>query len=177
MGKTKIYHPVKLIMGVSTADIGLWEKLRPQLEAVYSPIDLQLDWYKFDHTKYYTKEMGNNLLKCFVSFEEFINVEALPGIKHATNAIEKAYAVDGKRRINLDPGYINAPKLVLATTKDFSHRIYLQDGIFGDIHLKFRGKNFKPQEWTYPDYREPFVLKFFEKVRDVYMEQIGLESV
>ena len=172
MGEIKKYLPVKLIMGVTTGDTALWEDVRPVLVGKYSAIDHELDWYDFEHTDYYRSEMGGALKKRFVSFQKPVPAETLPDIKLATNALENRHAIDGKRCINLDPGYICTPKLVLATTKDFAHRIYLGKGVFGDIHLKFLAGRFQPQEWTYPDYREPFVLAFFEEVRGIYMESL-----
>ncbi len=176
MGTIKKYSPVKLIMGVTTCDAILWEEVRPVLVEKYSAIDHELDWYDFGHTDYYKIEMGDALKKRFVSFQNLIPAEMLPDIKLATNDLENLFAFDGKRRINLDPGYICTPKLVLATTKDFAHRIYLGKGIFGDIHLKYLAGRFQTQEWTYPDYREPFVLAFFEKVRGIYMESMNNEQ-
>ncbi len=173
MGRVKKYPPVKLIMGVTVRDAALWAQVQPQLEAQYSPVDLALDWYDFHHTRYYAEEMGEHLQKRFVSFRELIPAETLPNIKNATNRLETALAEGERRRINLDPGYLCLSKLVLATTKDYSHRVYLREGIFADIHLVYRGRQFQPQPWTYPDYREPFVRQFFEQVRAAYRVQLG----
>ena len=173
MGKIKPYLPVKLIMGVTVAAPIYWEQVQPTLVSHFSPIDMEMAWYPFTHTQYYRAEMGDNLLKKFVAFQQLIDAASLPDIKRLTNDIEQTFAEAQRRHINLDPGYICAPKLVLATTKDYSHRIYLRDGIFGDIHLKFLGKHFVPQEWTYPDYREPFVIEFFENVRTHYLTQLA----
>jgi hypothetical protein len=175
MGKIKPYPPVKLIAAVAISDIDLWAEFKEKLEALYSDIDIAMDWYDFHHTDYYLTEMGENLKKRMISFRELVLAEQLPDIKLATNQLEKEFAKGGKRRLNIDPGYICTPKLVLATTKDFSHRIYLKEGIFGDIHLKYQKGSFRPQEWTYPDYREPDVIRFFNQVREVYLEQMAGE--
>lgn len=172
MGKIKPYPPVKLIAAIATSNIDLWPACKEKLELLCSDIDMAMDWYNFLHTDYYLTEMGKNLKKRMISFRELILAEQLPDIKLATNQLEQEFAKGGKRGLNIDPGYICTPKLVLATTKDFSHRIYLKEGIFGDIHLKYQKGSFRPQEWTYPDYQEPDVIHFFNQVREVYLEQM-----
>lgn len=108
-----------------------------------------------------------------VSFQALQMPDYLSEIKLATNYIERDFMEAGKRRVNLDPGYLTAAKLVLATTKDYSHRLYLGRGIFGDLHLRFEAGTFRPQPWTYPDYQEPFVLEFFNRVRETYLQQLS----
>lgn len=173
MGKIKPYPPVKLIAAIATSDPDLWPECKQKLESLYSDIDIALEWYDFHHTDYYLTEMGKNLKKRMISFRELISAEQLPDIKLATNQLEREFVKGGKRRLNIDPGYICTPKLVLATTKDFSHRIYLNEGIFGDIHLKYQKGSFRAQEWTYPDYREPEVIHFLNRVREVYLLQMA----
>lgn len=173
MGKIKPYPPVKLVAAIAASDLDLWPECKQKLESLYSGIDIAMDWYDFHHTDYYLLKMGTNLKKRMISFRELVLAEKLPDIKLATNQLEAEFAKAGKRRLNIDPGYICTPKLVLATTKDFSHRIYLKGGIFGDIHLKYQKGSFRAQEWTYPDYREPEVIGFFNRVREVYLEQMA----
>ncbi len=173
MGQVKAYPPVKYICAVTIADIHLWEKVQVQLENLLSPIDLMMDWFPFHYTDYYTPEMGSGLQKRMVAFQQLRPAEDLPEIKLATNLIEETLSGSPQRRVNLDPGYVTAARLVLATTKDYSHRLYLGKGIFGDVHLRYRHKRFEPMEWTYPDYREPFVIQFFEEVRIKYLRQLG----
>lgn len=173
MGKIKSYQPVKLIAAVAIKDKALWEEIAAKLQGQYGPIDMALDWYDFTHTDYYQAEMGEGLFKRMISFETLIPAETLPDIKIATNDLEDDYAQNDKRIVNIDPGYITAPRLVLATTKDYSHRLFLGKGIFGDIHLQYLKGQFQPQYWTYPDYKEDSVLAFFTRVREVYMMQLG----
>ncbi len=173
MGAVNSYPPVKLITAITAANVNIWPNLKNKLEKTYSPIEDRLDWYEFTHTRYYEPEMGEGLRKCMISFQDLILAEQLPEIKLKTNQVEAEFAVDGKRFVNIDPGYICSSKLVLATTKDFSHRIFLGKGIFGDLHLRYYQRTFHPQEWTYPDYKEPFVLHFFEKVRKNYLSQLA----
>lgn len=176
MGSVKSYHPVKLIAAVTVQAEEQWPELQAALERLFAPLDMAMNWYDFHHTDYYTAEMGTSLKKRMISFQGLIDAERLPDIKLATNRLEESVADGGKRRVNIDPGYICAPRLVLATTKDYSHRVYLGKGIFADLHLLFLKGHFQPQPWTYPDYREPAVLGFFERVREQYMTELGLAA-
>lgn len=173
MGKIKAHLPVKLVCAVTVSDISLWDEVRRELQTLYGEIDHVMEWYDFHHTDYYQTEMGPNLKKRMISFADLISAESLAEIKLATIALEQKFLIEGSRQVNLDPGYLTASKLVLATTKDYSHRIYLGRGIFGDLHLCFQNHHFSPNSWTYPDYREPFTLKFFDDVREIYMQQLG----
>ncbi len=173
MGRVKPYPLVKFICAITIADLSLWEKVQGSLQSLLSPFDLQTDWFPFHYTEYYTKEMGASLKKRLVSFRTLLPAENLPTLKLATNEIEQELSFEGKRKVNLDPGYLTASRLVLATTKDYAHRIYLGQGILGDIHLRFRKGQFEPLEWTYPDYREPFVRQFLKDVREIYLKQLG----
>ncbi|MFQ5584730.1 MAG: DUF4416 family protein, partial [Calditrichia bacterium] len=173
MGKIKAHLPVKLVCAVTVSDVSLWEKVRSELQKIFGELDHLLNWYDFHHTDYYRAEMGSNLKKRMLSFAKLISAERLVEIKLTTNGLEKKFLEKSRRKVNLDPGYISASKLVLATTKDYSHRLYLGKGIFGDLHLSFRHHHFSPNSWTYPDYREPFVIQFFEHVQETYMRQLG----
>ncbi len=175
MGKIKPYPPVKLIAAVTVSQLSLWQDLKPLLESRFSPIDTALDWFDFTFTDYYREEMGADLKKRMISFQKLIPAEELPAIKIFSNQLEERFKQAGRRRVNIDPGYICQAKLILATTKDFIHRIYLGSGIFGDLHLRLRHGKYEPLEWTYPDYQQPQVLAYFTKVRDVYLEQLGLD--
>ncbi|RKY87620.1 phosphoribosylformylglycinamidine cyclo-ligase, partial [candidate division KSB1 bacterium] len=123
------------------------------------------------------KEMGKNLKKRFLSFTELIYPDEITSIKIKTNEIEKKFTEKGKRKVNIDPGYISESKLILATTKNYSHRIYLNNGIYGDLHLIFKNGRFNPQPWTYPDYKEKFNLSFFEKVREKYKDDLKNDNL
>jgi hypothetical protein len=113
--------------------------------------------------------MGTDLKKQFVVFEQPIDPAALADIKRQTNAWEAEYAALGRhpepRPLNLDPGYITAAKLVLASTKDHAHRIYLRDGIYAEVTLAYRDRRWQPHEWTYPDYRRDDYQQFFTDCR------------
>lgn len=165
-------QPVKPICGITfTEDVDLQEVLR-QIEEVLGPIDDQTPFFDFNFTTYYLEEMGSKLKKIFLSFQRLIHPGLLPEIKKKANEIEQSWALEGRRRVNLDPGYIAGAKLILASTKDFAHRIFLADGIYGDVQLKFRQDRFRTEKWTYPDYQTELALTFFRKVRKKYVREV-----
>ncbi len=126
--------------------------------------------FEFTETNYYAATMGADLKKQFLAFETLIDSSELAGIKRQTNDLEAEYAALGPhpepRPLNLDPGYITPAKLVLASTKDHAHRIYLRDGIFAEVTLAYRQRRWQPLEWTYPDYRRDDFQQFFTRCRE-----------
>jgi Domain of unknown function (DUF4416) len=149
---------------------------REQLEQTYGPLALHSEPFAFTHTGYYESTMGANLLKQLFAFQRLIAPDILPDIKRNTNALEQQLAAAGnypeERSLNLDPGYLVLGKFLLATTKDQSHRIYLRDGIFAEVTLRFQAGAWEPWPWTYADYREPFVREFLLRAREFYREQL-----
>lgn len=132
--------------------------------------------FDFSHTSYYEPEMGANLAKYFALYELVEHPDNLPDYKiHAVN-IEDRAAVNGKRVINIDPGYVAMEKVVAASTKNFTHRIYLRDNIYGDLQLYRRKGKYIPLEWTFQDYQFDSVLGFFEKARKILEERVGMPS-
>ena len=125
--------------------------------------------FDFNHTSFYNATMGNGIRKQLFAFEQPIDPGKLPAIKNSSNAIEKAYeglqSYDVQRPINIDPGYVTEAKLILATIKDRDHRVYLGEGIYGEVTLAYYGKKWNPSRWTYPDYTSPENLDFVEKCR------------
>jgi hypothetical protein len=144
------------------------------LEDAFGPIDLRSERISFDQTSYYQHEMGDELAREWVSFKQLIRQDAIADAKLTTSRLEKRVArSDGSRTVNLDPGYVVPPRLVLATMKDFAHRIYLEKGIYAEVTLIYREGEFQPLEWTYPDYRQPVALNFFTTVRTGYLAQMS----
>ena len=125
--------------------------------------------FEFTETDYYTATMGADLKKQFIAFEKFIDPSELSEVKRTTNEWEAEYTALGQhaepRPLNLDPGYITPAKLVLASTKDHAHRIYLQGGIYAEVTLSFRAGRWQSHEWTYPDYRRDDYHQFFTQCR------------
>jgi len=174
MGSIKNHLPVKYFCAVTFTKNILFRDILTSLKELFPAIDTQSDIFDFDrYTDYYTPEMGPNLKKCFISNKAMAEITRLPLYKIKSNSIESEFLGRNKRQVNLDPGYITEAKIVLATTKDYSHRLYLSDGIFGDLHMVYSGKSFKPQYWTYPDYKQEAVVSYFNKLREVYRSQLG----
>ena len=169
MGKTKKPKAVKLIIGMLAKSQKLFDKAEEFFIKDFGPIDYKSRVISFDYTDYYEKELGSPLKRNFISFKKPISPEKIAKIKLITNSIEEKLSADKKRRINIDPGYISDAKLVLATTKDYFHRIYLSRGIYAEVTLKWRKGGFEPSEWTYPDYRSKEYIDILNHIRSIHM--------
>jgi len=166
--------PVKPVCGLLfIPDIPL-KNIFDEMEAFLGPVEDQTPPFDFSFTAYYQKEMGSGLQKMFCRFRNLISPGFLVDIKIRTNAMEAAWSRDEKRQVNLDPGYISGAKLVLASTKNFSHRVYMGRGIWGDVQLRYVHGRFAASEWTYPDYTTDRALRFFEETRKTYLRQEAL---
>jgi hypothetical protein len=175
MGRIREVEPVKLFVGMLSAYPGALAEAEAALAEALGPVDLRSDLFAHAFTEYYRDEMGQPLVRLFVSFERLIAPDRLADLKRLTNQIEDRMAESGHwpvlRPMNLDPGYIAPSKLVLASTKDFSHRIHLQEGIYAEVTLRYVHGEWKTLEWTYPDYRTPAYHDFFTHVRERLLEQ------
>lgn len=167
----KIAHVKPICAATYTNDIKL-DSIIQELENFLGPIEDRTESFDFTFTQYYLDEMGPDLKKMFMSFQKLMLPDQLPELKLDTNQMESKWTVDGKRTINLDPGYLTTSKLVLASTKNFAHRIYLSDGIYGDLQMQYRHNRFHVQAWTYPDYQTSLAMDFFHKVRQKFAKQV-----
>ncbi len=156
---------VKMICAVTFAPAVPPDEVIEDLEAAFGLIERKSEVIDFNHTNYYADEMGDGLKKFLVSFERPLSADNLWLAKRTTIDIESIYAAENKRKVNLDPGYVEPSKLVLASTKNFSHRIYLNGGIYAEVTLIYSGGRFNKMPWTYPDYLEPSFIEFLELVR------------
>ncbi|KPJ56167.1 MAG: hypothetical protein AMS16_02925 [Planctomycetes bacterium DG_58] len=176
MGAIEEPKPVKLFVGMLASTPERLEEAEGILVNRYGPVDVSSEVLPFEYTDYYREEMGANLKRKFVSFERLIRPDDIIDIKHATNAIEAdfAHAAAGepRRPVNLDPGYLTLSKVVLATTKEYAHRVYLGRGIYAEVTLRFRHGRYEPWEWTYPDYRTPEYGEFFVELRERLREHL-----
>ena len=172
MGKVKEPLPVKLIASLFAGSGELLEEAKVRLSQEFGPVDYESELLPFDHTNYYAAEFGENLKRRFVAFVELVHPGKLAEIKRLTNALEMEWAVEGKRRINIDPGYVSHSKLVLATTKNHAHRIYLGQGIYAEVTLHYCRGTFRPWLWTYPDYASPPLIAIFNHIRELYVKQL-----
>jgi hypothetical protein len=161
-------RPAKLLVGFFLARQTLAGTIMERLEDLFGPIDLVSRWLPFDYTDYYTREMGAPLYRRMAAFKRLIEQEQLPDIKHLTNAIEADHISQSGRSVNIDPGYLLLERLVLATGKNFSHRIYLRRGIYADLTLIYRQGRFESLPWTYPDYADAQLQDYLFKVRKKY---------
>ena len=166
--------PGKLICGITFAASVDIDAVDAKLESRFGPIDSLSGKFDLSYTDYYEKEMGSELIKRFLSFENLIVPDQLAKIKNEAISIEAEFTTDGKRTVNLDPGYLEESKLVLASTKNFAHRIYLGDNIWGEVTLRYENGGFVTHPWTYPDYAMPLAFEFFQKIRDIYRKQLTL---
>ena len=168
--------PAKLIIGFLSANPDLFTAAEAPLQQNYGAIDSRSEVFPWEMTRYYEREMGTHLLRQFISFERLTRPEELAHIKQKTNILEWAFAspatADGARRLNIDPGYLDANKLVLASTKDQAHRIYLSEGIYAEVTLRYHHGAFHPFEYTYPDYSWPETHDFLKQLRRLYLEQL-----
>ncbi|MBN2029386.1 DUF4416 family protein [bacterium] len=171
MGDIRTVQVVKPICGFIFTKSVNHSKVIQHLVDVLGPVDDQTPVFDFVFTDYYEQEMGVDLKKMFLSFVKCIHPGDLAKIKIRTNQIEALWSVNNRRSINLDPGYLTGAKLVLASTKDFAHRIYLSDGIYGDVQLQYRHNQFFTSHWTYPDYQTDLALSFFHRVRKKYVQE------
>ncbi|RJP28797.1 MAG: DUF4416 family protein [Candidatus Omnitrophota bacterium] len=171
MGKTAPANPVKMFTGILYKNVNDFDCLRKILISKFGKIDYASSALKFDYTDYYEEEMGDGLLRVFFSFKRLIKPNELAKIKILTNKIEHKFSTLGKRRVNVDPGYLTLAKVILASTKDFSHRIYLDKGIFAELTLQYINKTFMPLPWTYPDYRTTEYAQIFKDMRSILSGQ------
>lgn len=173
MGDINIFRWEKIIAGIiynpAKHEFDLIQK---ELEFLWGEIDYISDIIDFAHTSYYEKEMGRGLKKVFVSFLKLVKPEILPDIKIASNNLEEKLSSSELRTINIDPGFINQSKLILASTKDFSHRIPLRDGIFAEVTLCYAKKKWQNLPWTFPDFQTERYHCILTDIRDIYSKQI-----
>ena len=175
MAEAKPFRPVKLICGIIAADADRFEAAETRIAALYGEIDSRSERFPFDCTDYYKPEMGKGLRRAFVSFARLIEPERLSEIKLRTNALEeelrRAFGA-GRRIVNLDPGYVGSAALIMATAKDFSHRVPLRDGIYAHLEFLFSKNALRRLDWTYPDFANPGYEAYFLEVRRVYLRQL-----
>ncbi len=168
-------NPVKLIVGILAADDTGLKTTMDALASHLGVIDLASDAWLFDQTAYYEAQTGPHIRRQFVSIEPLIEPGALADLKLRTNALEKelAQTLAGAfpRPVNLDPGYIEPSKLVLASTKNYAHRIYIGRKIYAEVTLVFDRGAWRPLPYTYPDYRQQTYFDFFSRVRDRLLQQ------
>ena len=170
MGDIHQHAPVLLITSAFSRYPEALDWAKAASELLWGPVGLVSDLFDFVETTYYEPTMGPHLKKVFFAYERLISPEELPAVKRQANAWEAEYAALGRhaepRPLNLDPGYLTLGKVILASTKDHSHRLYLTDGIYGEVTLKYRDRAWLQTDWTFPDYRRPDYHQYFEACRN-----------
>ena len=167
--------PVKLIVGILASDeVSLAAAHMPLIET-YGPADLISEIYPFDMTEYYVDEAGPNMLRQFLAFEHLIDPGHLATIKHQTNRMEQVLAkqlnTPYPRPVNLDPGFIEPSKLVLASTKNFAHRIYIGDHMYAEVTMTYNRGKWESFPFTFPDYKSGRYNEFLSRVRQCVVTQ------
>ena len=167
----RLVKPVAAVMAVSEVEL---DAALVRLEIELGTVDDLGEIYPFDFSSYYRAEMGDGLLKRFASFERLRMPDFLAPLKRRTAACERAGRdPGGGRKVNVDPGYWSDAKLVLASTKNYAHRIWIGRRVFAEVTLKLDRGRLTPLEWTYPDYKTPAALEFFSRVRRRYLQQLA----
>ncbi|MDP2914886.1 MAG: DUF4416 family protein [Candidatus Aminicenantes bacterium] len=175
MAEIKPFSPVKLICGIISSEDRPFRRAEERLAALFGAVDSRSPRFEFDLTDYYETQMGKALKRGFLSFDRLIDPAGLSEIKIRTNALEKEIQREFKedrRVVNLDPGYITPAALIMATAKDFSHRIPLQNGIYGHLEFLFTRTGIRRLGWTYPDFANEGYQKYFLDLRRRYRDQL-----
>ena len=175
MGNVAAPKPVLFLIAAFSRHDAALDWARKEAESEWGSIALESPRFEFTETAYYAPSMGADLKKTFFAFSDLRSPEVLPAAKLRSNEIEQAYADTGQcgetRPLNLDPGYLTESKLILASTKDHAHRIYLNQGIYAEITLRYRRSKWQAWEWTYPDYRRADFHEFFVLCRNYLRQQ------
>lgn len=182
MSIPKTPKPVRLFCGIIAVSEEAMASLEEDLVGLFGPVSISTEVMPFDCTSYYASEMGSGLLRKFVAFRRMIDPGDLAGVKVLTNRLEHKYAVkrDGStssRCVNLDPGYVTPAKVVLATAKNYTHRIYLSQGIFAEVTMTFDKKGCVFLDWTYPDFKRRGYTDFFLRLRGELLDAQGDSGV
>ncbi|MBI5194523.1 MAG: DUF4416 family protein [Nitrospirae bacterium] len=170
MGLIRPPEKAKLFTALLGKNKDVFYQVREKLSSNFGPIEFTSPIYNWSHSKYYEKEMGTELQRVFFFFEQPIEQEMLSDVKIMTNEIENLYMNNAgpgnpQRQVNIDPGYLTLAKVVLASTKDYSHRIYIGKGIYAEPTFRYINKTFQPLQTTYPDYRSKEYVAMFNEVR------------
>ncbi len=165
--------PAKLVIGCFLKEKHLAVDVVKVLVEKFGPVDMTSPWFPFNLTTYYDDEMGTPLFRRMLAFKKLIKQSALANIKLFTNDLEREYLIDGRRAVNIYPGYLLHERFVLATGKNYSHRIYIGSGIYADLTLVYLKGHFNKMPWTYPDYASENVMTFLEWVRKKYVIDLG----
>ncbi|MDR3070990.1 MAG: DUF4416 family protein [Endomicrobium sp.] len=167
---------VKLFCGIILSEEKIKQGFLGTLEKKFGKVDLISDTAIFNFSDYYNSEMGHDLKRFWISFEKLISADELAEIKVFTNHIENVFALNNKRVINIDPGYVTPANVVLATTKNYAHRIYLASGIYAEVTIVYKKNGFLKLPWSYPDYLSKPATAFFLSTRSELLKQLKKDN-
>lgn len=176
MSKPREPKSAKLVIGLFMKDRALFEPLVAELVSEFGALDLVSPWMPFDYTSYYEQEMGAPLFRRLLAFKSLIEQLDLASVKLTTNRLEDQYTHNGRRRVNIDPGYLSYERFVLASGKNFIHRIYIGQKIYADLTLIYQQGAYQKLPWTYPDYADRPIISFLEQVRARYAVDLDRNS-
>jgi len=173
MGTVHEFEKEKLIIGIIYSDDKKFEEAKAALVERFGEIDDECEKFSFseDFSTYYDDELGGEGKRIIYSFKEHVDASLQAEIKEFTNELELRLADDGKRRVNIDPGFLNHGRLMLATTKAVGFRIPLKRGIYTELTLFYARGEFHSLPWTYMDYKSELVQKFLLRVRKRYLAE------
>lgn len=166
MGNIKAPESVLLFVGTLHADSRAFDAAEKLLTQNFGDILLSSPRIKWNHSSYYSDELGWPIYRRFIFFRKLINPGRLADIKIKTNGIESMLSIDGKRTVNLDPGYLTPSSIVLASTKNYAHRVYLSQGIYAEVTLLYKNNSYTPHLFTYRDYQEKTSIEIFARARE-----------
>ena len=161
-------YPVKLFMGILYSDEEKLSQARKRLEALYGEPDYLSEAFPFTVTDYYEKEMGRGIYRLFLSFRPLISPKEIVEVKLETERIERELAINDKRRVNIDPGYMDYNKVILVSKKYNGQKIYLNSGIYADLTLYYERGSFHPYPWSFPDFKSGQYNRIFLRIRELY---------
>lgn len=164
-------EPVKYFVAVLYRDPAALDRARREMVERWGAIDFESPDHPFDTTDYYRAEMGEGLQRRLLSFDRLLSPTELVGMKLACNDIEDLLAADGKRTVNLDCGYLDHHKVVLASAKGAGHKLYLDRGIWGDITSRWQNGAYRPFEWSFPDFKDLRYQAELAAIRTRYLAQ------
>ncbi len=177
MGSARGHPPVKLLMALLTRDLQVMDEVERRLAREYGPVEDRSEVFLWTFPGPFRKEMGEDLKKRVLTFENLLPIEEFPKVKLFTNDLEWEYQEHldkgrSRRIINLDPGYLTLSKVLLATTKNYAQNVYLSDGVYGELLLRYHQGTLRNLPWTYADYRSHLVHSFFMAARAKYHTQL-----
>jgi hypothetical protein len=176
MGVPHLFEEPVLFIGSLFSDTRVFDDVFPVLRENYGNILFQSSIHPWEYSGHYNQELGTPIYRNFVFFERIIDPSTLADIKLFTNSLEDIYSQSGKRRINLDPGYLTLAKVVLASTKNYSHRIYVGKGIYAELALLHKNQQFNAMPYTYNDYKDEAYVAMFLKVRNLLKKKAREKS-